>query len=120
LDNRPVIKIEEKDSDFYWFCPECKARNEEVIVPGTPDLTCQACGANYKNGGSAIDIDLDLEFNRIKLSRRENRDRWEVLRDECPLRRLAPAKAASITIRCAVDGGEIPTHYCIYNVCPKV
>ncbi len=48
MDNRPVIKIE---LDYFWFCPECNARNEEAIVPGTPDLTCQSCGANYKNGG---------------------------------------------------------------------
>ena len=48
MDNRPVVKVK---LDCYWFCPECEERNEETIVPGTPDLTCQSCGANYKNGG---------------------------------------------------------------------
>ena len=48
MDNRPVVKVK---LDYCWFCPECKERNEEVVVPGTPDLTCQSCGANYKNGG---------------------------------------------------------------------
>jgi hypothetical protein len=47
MDNRPAIRVK---ADFYWYCPECGARNDETMVPDTPDLTCQGCGANYKNG----------------------------------------------------------------------
>jgi len=49
MDNRQIVKVRPK-ADYYWYCPECNARNEEVVIPNTPDLTCQKCGANYKNG----------------------------------------------------------------------
>jgi hypothetical protein len=48
MDNRPVISM---NPDAYWHCPECQMRNEESAIIGISDLTCQGCGANYKNGG---------------------------------------------------------------------
>jgi ribosomal protein L37AE/L43A len=53
MDNRPVISV---TPEAYWFCPECNTRNEETVAVDISDLTCQSCGANYKNGG-VIDIE---------------------------------------------------------------
>jgi hypothetical protein len=47
MDNRPVVK---PNKAYYWHCPECEARNEETTTSCASDLTCQSCGANYKNG----------------------------------------------------------------------
>jgi hypothetical protein len=38
-------------SGYEWICDDCGEMNEEDVIPSTPDLTCQYCGCNYKNGG---------------------------------------------------------------------
>lgn len=48
MDNRPVVSM---NPEAYWHCPECLTRNEENAIINVSDLTCQECGANYKNGG---------------------------------------------------------------------
>jgi hypothetical protein len=53
MDNRPVVNttLQISPTEAYWYCPECLARNEESAAIDISDLTCQECGANYKNGG---------------------------------------------------------------------
>jgi len=49
-DNRDVIEL--IPSGFEWLCPQCGGIEQCAHIPSTPDLTCQSCGANYKNGGA--------------------------------------------------------------------
>jgi len=48
MDNRDVVHL--VASGYEWLCPQCEEMQTAETVPGTPDLTCQSCGANYKHG----------------------------------------------------------------------
>lgn len=51
MDNRKVVHV---SSICHWVCLECGQRQEERIPPTTPDLTCQSCGCNFKNGDLTV------------------------------------------------------------------
>jgi len=82
-----------------------------------------------------VELDLDKEFARIKLMRLESRDRWKVLKEECPVRVegraercpsqfTAPIQWPELS-RCAsgidnLDGDRSSMEYCLYGYCPKI
>lgn len=68
-------------------------------------------------------IDTEAEFKRIRLSRLEARDRWGVIRDECPCRTDPPKGLVGLTAaitRCNHRGDPERLNYCLFGACPKI